>query len=74
MNILERIQANIDKKDMFVIPFNSKKEAEIAYDSAVKKMRHISDSLVKITDTGIEFTGSKEIKKSITNLFSALKK
>ena len=37
-------------------------------------MRHISDSLVKITDTGIQFTGSKDIKKSITNLFSALKK
>ena len=37
MNILETIQEIIDKKDVFVIPFNSKKEAEIAYDSAVKK-------------------------------------
>jgi len=73
MSIINKIQQLINEQETFIIPFSSKQEAEIAYDKAVKKMRHISDSLIKISATGIQFVGNKETKRSIINLFSAFK-
>jgi len=73
MTYLQMLEAKLQDKGKFIIPYLSKRDAELAYSSAVKKMRHVSDFLVAIRNYGIEFCAPKTVENSIKQLFLSLR-